>query len=42
LLDAMDTLVQETTMLVSDGLPAADEQRALIELLAKVRSGVRT
>lgn len=40
LLDAMDTLIKETARLVSDGLPNADDQRQLIELLARVRGGL--
>ena len=40
LLEAMDTLVRETTRLVSAGLPDEREQRLLIELLGRVRTGV--
>ena len=40
LLDAMDTLIKETARLVSDGLPSVDEQRQLIDLLTRVRSGL--
>jgi len=40
LLDAMDTLVRETTRLISAGLPDEREQQALIDLLARVRAGV--
>jgi DNA-binding MarR family transcriptional regulator len=40
LLEAMDTLVRETTRLISEGLPDEGEQRRLIELLGCVRAGV--
>ncbi len=40
LLDAMDTLIQETTGLISAGLPAEANQRTMIDLLAQVRAGV--
>jgi DNA-binding MarR family transcriptional regulator len=40
LLAAMDTLVRETTGLVSAGLPDAAEQRELVDLLAKLRAGM--
>lgn len=40
LLDAMDTLIKETARLVSDGLPSADDQRQLIDLLTRVRGGL--
>lgn len=40
LLLAMDTLVRETTGLVSAGLPSVAEQRAMIDLLAKLRAGM--
>jgi DNA-binding MarR family transcriptional regulator len=40
LLLAMDTLVRETTGLVSAGLPDDADQRALIDLLANVRAGM--
>ena len=40
LLDAMDTLIQETARLVSAGLPDVADQRALLELLARVRAGL--
>jgi DNA-binding MarR family transcriptional regulator len=40
LLEAMDTLIQETTVLVSSGLPAETQQQQLIEMLALVRAGV--
>ena len=41
LLDAMDTLVKEITDLVGNGLPGAGEQKTLIDLLARVRSGLK-
>jgi DNA-binding MarR family transcriptional regulator len=40
LLDAMDKLVQETTALVSNGLPNAADQKTLIDLLGRVRGGL--
>jgi DNA-binding MarR family transcriptional regulator len=40
LLDAMDRLVQETARLVSAGLPSVNDQQLLIDLLARVRSGL--
>lgn len=41
LLDAMDTLVRETTGLVSRGLPARGDQERLLELLARLRAGLK-
>ncbi len=41
LLDAMDTLIKETARLVSAGLPGEADQERLIELLARVRDGLR-
>lgn len=40
LLEAMDRLIKETAGLVSTGLPDVTEQRALIDLLARVRDGL--
>jgi len=40
LLVAMDTLVRETTELVSAGIPDEADQRLMIDLLAKVRAGM--
>lgn len=40
LLDAMDTLVKETATLVSNGLPDAEDQHRLLDLLARVRDGL--
>lgn len=40
LLEAMDTLVEETTGLISAGLSDAAAQRELITMLAHVRTGV--
>ena len=40
LLEAMDTLVRETTRLITDGLPDERAQQELIDLLARVRAGV--
>lgn len=41
LLAAMDTIVRETTRLVSAGIPLEADQRAMIELLGKVRAGLK-
>ena len=40
LLQAMDSLVRETTGLVSAGLPDTADQRVLIDLLARIRAGM--
>lgn len=40
LLEAMDTLVRETTRLITAGLPDEKEQLTLIGLLERVRAGV--
>ena len=40
LLEAMDTLIEETTALISAGLPEEAQQRRMIEMLALVREGV--
>lgn len=42
LLDAMDKLVHETTLLVSNGLPNVADQNALVGLLARLRAGLRS
>lgn len=42
LLDAMDSLIKETAALVSNGLPDVEEQRLLVDLLARVRDGLAT
>ena len=40
LLAAMDTIVRETTRLVSVGIPSEEDQRAMIALLARIRAGM--
>lgn len=40
LLLAMDTVVRETTVLVSAGIPDVADQRALADLLAHLRAGI--
>ncbi len=40
LLTAMDTLVRETTELVSEGIPDPADQQRLIDLLARLRAGM--
>lgn len=41
LLDAMDPLIRETAALVSKGLPSPSDQDQLLDLLARVREGIR-